>query len=47
MLSAFLGSSGEVVQASDDDASKIMENVIHGPLERRTNILESKRLEMI
>ena len=47
MLSSFIGSSGEVIQISKDDARKIMENIDHGPLERSTCILESKRYDAI
>jgi hypothetical protein len=47
MLSVFLGSSSEVVQVSDDDASEIMENISHGPLEHCTSVLESKRHDTI
>jgi hypothetical protein len=43
MFSAFLGSRGEVIQVSEDDASEIMENVSHGLLECHTCVLESKR----
>jgi hypothetical protein len=43
MLSSFLGSSGDVVQVSEDDARDIMENVSHGPLECCTCIFESER----
>ena len=43
MLSLFLGSSSEVIQVSEDDASEIMENVSHGSLECHTHVLESKR----
>jgi hypothetical protein len=47
MLSSFLGPSGEVIQVSEDDASKIMENVIHGPLECCTCVFYSERHETI
>jgi hypothetical protein len=47
MLSSFLGSSSEVIQVSEDDASEIMENISHGPLECHTCILESKRHDTI
>jgi hypothetical protein len=43
MLSSFLRSSSEVIQVSEDDASKIVENISHGPLEHSTCIFESKR----
>jgi hypothetical protein len=38
MLNSFLGSSSGIIQVSEDDASKIMENIIHGPLECSTYI---------
>ena len=47
MFSSFLGLSSEVVQVSEDDKSEIMENVIHGPLECLTDILEFKRINTI
>jgi hypothetical protein len=47
MLSSPLGSSSEVIQISKDDARKIMENIGHGPLERITYVLESKRHDAI
>jgi hypothetical protein len=43
----FLGSSSEVIQVSEDDASEIMENISHGSLECRTDVLESKRHDTI
>jgi hypothetical protein len=43
----FLGSSSEVVQVSENDARKIMENIIHGPLKRRADIFESKMHDTI
>jgi hypothetical protein len=47
MLSAFLGSSGEVIQVCEDDMSQIMKNVCHGPLKSGTNVLEAKRHDTI
>jgi hypothetical protein len=47
MLSSLLGSSSEIIQISEDDVKKIMENVIHGPLKCSTYVLESKRHDMI
>jgi hypothetical protein len=47
MLSSLLGSSSEVIQISDNDASKIMENISHGSLKCSTCIIESKRHDTI
>jgi hypothetical protein len=47
MLSAFLGSSSEIIQVGEDDLSQIMKNVCHGALESGTNILEAKRHDTI
>jgi hypothetical protein len=47
MLSSLFGSSSEVIQISKDDASKIMENIGHGPLKHSTCVLESKRHDTI
>jgi hypothetical protein len=47
MLSSLFGSSNEVVQISEDNVSKIMENIGHGPLKRSTYVLESKRHDTI
>jgi hypothetical protein len=47
MLSSLFGSSSEVVQISKNDARKIMKNIVHGPLERSTCVLESKRHDTI
>jgi hypothetical protein len=47
MLSSFLGLSSEVVQISEDDARKIMENICHGPLKHSTYVFESKRHDTI
>jgi hypothetical protein len=47
MLSSFLGSSSEVIQISEDDVTKIVENISHGPLKCSTYVLESKRNDTI
>jgi hypothetical protein len=47
MLSSFLGSSDEVIQVSENDAIKIMENIIHGPLKHHAYDFDSKRHDMI
>jgi hypothetical protein len=47
MLHSFLGSSSEVIQVSEDDASNIMENISHGTLERSTNVFESKGHDLV
>ena len=47
MLSAFLGSSGEIVQVGEDDLIQIMKNVCHGLLECRIGIVEAKRHDTI
>jgi hypothetical protein len=47
MMSSLLESSSEILQVSENDASEIMENIIHGPLECSTNFFESKRHDTI
>jgi hypothetical protein len=47
MLIFFLGTSSEVVQVSEDNASEIIKNISHNPLECGTNIFESKRHDTI
>jgi hypothetical protein len=47
MLSSLFGSIIEVIQISKDDASKIMENIIHGSLKCSTCVIESKRHDTI
>jgi hypothetical protein len=42
MLSACLGSGGEVIQVCEDDMSHIMKDVCHGPLKSGTIILEAE-----
>jgi hypothetical protein len=42
MLSAFLGSSCEVIQVCENDMSQIMKDVGHGPLKSGADILEAK-----
>jgi hypothetical protein len=47
MMNLFLRSSSEVIQVSEDDASKIMENISHGLLECRTCVFYSKMHDTI
>jgi hypothetical protein len=47
MLCSLFGSSSEVIQISKNDASKIMKNIGHGPLEHSTCVLDSKRNDTI
>jgi hypothetical protein len=47
MLSSLLGSRSEVIQISEDDVRKIMENISHVLLKISTYNLESKRYETI
>jgi hypothetical protein len=47
MLISLPGSSSEVIQISEDDVRKIMENISHSRLKHSTYILESKRYDMI
>jgi hypothetical protein len=42
VLGALFGSSGEVVQVSEDDCSQIMKDVCHGPLESGAGIFEAE-----
>jgi hypothetical protein len=47
MLSAFLGSIGEIIQVGEDDLSQIMKNICHGVLKSGTSVLEAKRYDTI